>query len=88
MQKFDPSAGVGGEEAQFLLTFGGGVNETSGGNLCPRPGFPADVCKAGSEGAANGQFGNWPVASFITVGEVRRSLRRRSGPDPGIQLER
>ena len=61
VQKFDP-------EGHFLLMFGKGVNETSGGNLCPRPGFPEDVCKAGEIGAGPGEFGAWTVlGSYITV---------------------
>jgi hypothetical protein len=49
VEKFDPNG-------NFLLMFGDEVNETSGGDVCPRPGFPADVCKAGTEGSAAGQF--------------------------------
>ncbi len=61
VQKFDP-------EGHFLLTFGKGVNETSGGNICPRPGFPADVCKAGEEGTGPGEFGALSVVgNYITV---------------------
>ena len=60
IQKFSPSG-------EFLLMFGGGVNETSGGNVCPRPGFPGDVCKAGTTGTANGQFEAWPLSSNIAI---------------------
>ncbi len=61
VQKFD-------SEGHFLLTFGKGVNETSGGNICPRPGFPADVCKAGGEGTGPGEFGELSVVgSYIAV---------------------
>jgi hypothetical protein len=61
VQKFDP-------EGHFLLMFGKGVNETSGGNLCPRPGFPADICKAGGEGTGPGEFGGLSVVgNYIAV---------------------
>ncbi len=63
VQKFD-------SKGNFELTIGGGVNETSGGNVCPRPGFPADVCKAAaaaSGGGEAGEFGEWKVSDFITV---------------------
>ncbi len=45
IEKFGPSG-------EFLLMFGGGVNETTGGNVC-RAG---ENCKRGTEGSANGQF--------------------------------
>lgn len=41
----------------FVLMFGKEVNKTSGGDICPRPGFPADVCGAGVAGTGEGQFG-------------------------------
>ncbi len=68
VQKFDPTAGAGEEEAQFLLMFGGKVDETSDGNLCPRPGFPEDVCKGAVGGTGNGEFGpNVVIGSFIAI---------------------
>ncbi len=42
----------------FLFMFGDGVNETSGGDVCPRPGFPGDTCKAGVAGSGPGAFTN------------------------------
>jgi hypothetical protein len=48
----------------FLLMFGKGVNQTSGGDICPRLGFPADVCQAGTAGSGQGQFTN---PRFIAV---------------------
>jgi NHL repeat len=63
VQKFDPNG-------NFLLMVGGQVNETSGGNVCPRPGFPADVCKAApaaSGGAGPGEFGAWGIGDVIAI---------------------
>jgi hypothetical protein len=34
---------------EFVFVFGGAVNQTSGGNVCPRPGFPDDVCVDGDQ---------------------------------------
>jgi DNA-binding beta-propeller fold protein YncE len=58
VQKFDRAG-------HFLLMFGGGVNQSSGGDLCPRPGFPTDSCGAGTVGTAAGQFGDWAFSSYI-----------------------
>ncbi len=72
VQKFDP--GPVGEEAEFLLTFGGEVNKTKSEelgsteaerNLCTAA--SGDVCQAGSEGTGDGQFRQWPVGSYIAV---------------------
>jgi hypothetical protein len=43
VQKFDPTAGPGEDEVEFLLAFGG-------------------------PGTGNGQFGAWPIGSYIDVG--------------------
>lgn len=70
VQKFD-------SEGNFLLMFGGGVNQG--------PNHPGDVCTAqhlvegdvcgqgtvGDPGPGEGQFGRWPVASFVAVGPDR-----------------
>jgi hypothetical protein len=62
VQKFD-SAG------NFLLMFGGGVNKTTGGNVCTKAQLEAgDVCGAGTIGTAAGQFGAWKIGSFISSG--------------------
>jgi hypothetical protein len=45
VQKFDASG-------KFLLMFGGGVNETSGGDVCAA----GEKCIRGKEGTADGQF--------------------------------
>jgi NHL repeat len=65
VQKFD-------SKGNFLLMIGGGVNETSGGNVCPRPGFPADTCKVAPAASGNGnagEFGEWEVGDFVAVDE-------------------
>ncbi len=49
IEKFKPSG-------EFILMFGDGVNQTSGGDVCPRPGFPADVCGPGVGGFGPGQL--------------------------------
>jgi hypothetical protein len=48
VQRFSPAG-------DFILTFGGGVNQTTGGNLCTEE--SGDVCRAGTLGVADGQFG-------------------------------
>jgi NHL repeat len=66
VQKFD-------SEGNFLLMFGGDVNKTkvdaaapeAEQNICPIA--PGDVCQAGTQGTGNGQFGAWPVGSYIGV---------------------
>ncbi|HYJ21923.1 MAG TPA: hypothetical protein VEW07_07870 [Solirubrobacterales bacterium] len=66
VQKFDPGAGSG-DPAQFLLMFGGGVNETKSSNLCTAA--SGDVCRAGTSGSDPGEFGNWaPFSNMIAVG--------------------
>jgi hypothetical protein len=52
VQKFSPAA-------QFLRMFGGGVNTGTSGNpnICTNAGPPTNVCKEGTAGTANGQFG-------------------------------
>ncbi len=68
VEKFGPSG-------EFLLTFGGDVNETTGGNVC----LVGEKCKAGTEGSASGQFGQLgqtPIAvgstGLVYVGDVGR----------------
>jgi hypothetical protein len=70
VQKFDLS----GAEPAFEWMLGGGVNQGGGtpanpGNLCTAAHIAnGDVCGAGSQGSANGQFG-WTLGagSFIAV---------------------
>jgi len=70
VQRFDPTG-------NFVLMFGKEVNKTSGGDVCPRPAFPADVCGAGVVGTGEGQFGstNDPLgvgpSGVVHVGDKR-----------------
>ena len=83
VQKFSP-------EGQFLLMFGGGVNQGGGtpenpGNVCTAAHVASgDICGAGSTGSANGQFGEGgPLSTLIAitasdkvyVGDVERVQR-------------
>jgi hypothetical protein len=63
VQKLDPTAGIGGEEAEFLWMTGGGVDKTkveepgsteAQRNLCTAA--SGDVCQAGAAGTGQGQF--------------------------------
>lgn len=47
VQKFSPSG-------EFILTFGGEVDRTTGGNICAEA--SGDTCQAGTVGAGDGQF--------------------------------
>jgi hypothetical protein len=53
---------------EFLLTFGGQVNKTTGGNVCTA----AEVCQAGvtasSGEAGEGEFHEWGIGAFVAVG--------------------
>ena len=58
---------------EFLLMFGGEVNATSGGNVCPAA--PGDTCKAGVNGTGDGEFAEIPfdyvlsaIGNYISVG--------------------
>jgi hypothetical protein len=54
---------------EFLLTFGGGVNEKTGGDVC----LAGEACKKGTGGTANGQFEAFPSReSLIAVGPEGR----------------
>lgn len=66
IQKFDPTAGIGEDEAAFVLTFGGSVNQTTGGDVCTQA--SGNTCGTGIEGNGNGEFGAWPVSSLVAVG--------------------
>jgi DNA-binding beta-propeller fold protein YncE len=79
VEKFDPTAGLDGSEAKFLLSFGGDVNKTkveaaapaSERNRCPVD--PGDVCQAGTPGSDPGLFGGegkeseWLSSSYIAA---------------------
>jgi hypothetical protein len=63
VQKFD-------SEGHFLRMWGGGVNSGTSGNpdVCTNAGPPTDVCKAGTEGSANGQFGELStLGNYIAI---------------------
>ncbi len=87
VQKFSPTG-------EFLLMFGGGVNQGGGspanpGNICTAEHVAAgDICRSGDSGAANGEFGD--VLSLSTllaispddkvyVGDVARIQRFDTG---------
>jgi NHL repeat-containing protein len=61
VEKYTPSG-------EFLLMLGGGVNKTTGGNVCTA----AEVCQAGvtasSSEAGEGKFHPWGVGAFLAVG--------------------
>ena len=59
VQKFGPSG-------EFILMFGGGVDATTGGNVCTAA--SGDTCQAGSTGTGNGQFSTWSLGNFIAIG--------------------
>lgn len=68
VQKFSPAGA-------FVLMFGGDVNKTkveevgstpAERNVCTAA--SGDVCKAGTAGTAQGQFGAWKIGSFIGIG--------------------
>jgi hypothetical protein len=53
---------------EFLLMFGGDVNEKTGGNVCVK----GEACKSGTVGAADGQFDLAPYKNVIGVGPEGR----------------
>jgi DNA-binding beta-propeller fold protein YncE len=55
VEKFSPSG-------ELILMFGDGVNKTSGGDVCPRPAFPADVCGPGTGGNGEAQLNEVKLA--------------------------
>ncbi len=57
VEKFGPSG-------EFLLMFGGDVNETTGGNVC----LVGEKCEAGTAGTGNGQFTELGEGNNIAVG--------------------
>ena len=83
VQKFSP-------QGEFLLMFGGGVNQGGGspespGNICTVEHLEnGDTCGAGTSGSANGQFGDVPrvstliaitLGSKVYVGDIGRVQR-------------
>lgn len=49
---------------EFILTFGGGVDESTGEDVCTIP----PQCGPGGEGTAPGEFGGWTFGRYIAVG--------------------
>lgn len=68
VQKFD-------SQGNFLLMFGGGVNQGGGtpenpGNLCTAEHIVnGDICDKGSEGSGEGEFGGWRPDGSLTLGD-------------------
>ncbi len=58
VQKFDA-------EGHFLLMFGGGVNQTTGGNLCTAA--SGDTCGPGSPGPSCGEFSTGAVGGYLAI---------------------
>lgn len=58
VQKFD-------SEGNFVWMVGGGVNETSGANLCTAA--SGDACGYGTHGTGPGEFEFWDAGNFISV---------------------
>jgi hypothetical protein len=54
-------------EGEFLLTFGGGVDQVTGADVCT----VAAQCGPGSEGSAAGEFGFWTFGNYVAVGPDR-----------------
>ena len=64
VQKFTP-------EGEFVLTFGGGVNQTTGGDICTK--LSGDTCGAGTNGKGTGEFfwfASFPVLVAVGPGGV------------------
>src|SRR5665213_1309636 len=59
VQKFGPAG-------EFILAFGKGVDETTGADICTA--VSHDVCKAGSNGAEPGQFGEVLIYGTLHLG--------------------
>ncbi len=81
VQKFDPAAGLGGDEVEFLWAIGGDVDRTkveagasteAERDLCTAS--SGDVCQAGSPGSGESQF------DLEQVGGIRRGLRVAVAP--------
>jgi hypothetical protein len=91
VQKFSPSG-------QFLLMFGGGVDKTTGANVCTKADLEAgNLCGAGTTGSEAGQFGAvQAVGDYIAVdpgdhvyvGDVGRIQRFSTGGvvEPAAQI--
>src|SRR5206468_10062874 len=57
------------QSGNFVLTFGKGVDMTSGGDICTAT--SGDTCKAGTYGSASAQIGNpYGIAIDSSTGDV------------------
>jgi hypothetical protein len=70
IQKFTP----GGE---FLLTFGGGVNQTTSGDICTA--VSGDLCGAGSDGTGEGEFSSSNLYVGVSPGGIVDIAESRAG---------
>jgi hypothetical protein len=62
VQKFSP-------DGEFLLMFGGGVNKTTGADICTKADLEAgDVCGSGLSGSGPAELSNDSHGSYITIG--------------------
>jgi hypothetical protein len=81
VQKFDPLAGAG--EVSFLLMFGGGVDQTTGGDVCTAA--SGDLCGLGSNGTGEGEF-SFEIGSnglYVGVGPAGNIFVIDSSEVPG-----
>ena len=78
VQKFD-------SEGNFILTFGGKVNETTGGNVCTKA--SGDICGAGELGGGPGEFSieYWIGAGKEVTGDVSGDYLA-VGPDDTVYV--
>ena len=87
VQKFTPAG-------EFVLTFGGGVNQTTGGNICTAA--SGDTCGAGTNGKGTGEFfwfASFPVLVGVGPGGViyvadspMKGTKETDGFDNRVQL--
>lgn len=62
VQKFDVAVAT----ADFLLMFGGGVNKTTGGDVCTQA--SGNTCGGGSNGTGEGEFSGAGLDFFVGIG--------------------
>lgn len=62
VQKYSPAG-------EFLLMFGGDVNQTTGADVCTKADLEAgDECGGGTKGSGDGQFANDSFGNYIAIG--------------------
>ncbi len=72
IEKFSPSG-------EFLLAFGGGVNQTTSGDICTAG--SGDLCGPGSDGTGEGEFtfdGNRPLYVGVSPGGILKAAESNS----------